>query len=65
MFEGVVPGEAGGREQADGAGGGQVVVQAEAGGDIPRQAGVRGVGLRRVLRPAAEGRSGDSARRDL
>ena len=53
MFGGVLPWEAGDREQADGAGGRQVEVQAGAGGGVSRQGGVRGLGLRRVLRAAA------------
>ena len=60
---GLLPEEAGVGEQADCAGGDQVEVQARAGGDIPRQAGCRGVGLRRVLRAAAGGWSGDGSHR--
>jgi len=52
-----VHGAAGCGEQADGARGGQVEVQAGARYGVPRQAGVPGVGLGGVLRPVAEGGS--------
>ena len=59
MCERGVHGAAGRGEQADGARGGEVEVQAGARDGVPRQAGVPGVGLGGVLRPAAEGRSAD------
>ena len=58
----LLPGEAGGGEQADGACGGEMEVQAGVWAGLPREAEVRGLRVGGVLREAPEGRADHGAR---